>query len=92
MTRSTFPCTQCGLCCRNVHLAEQTRSLDRGDGVCRHYGEADRRCSIYDIRPEICRVDGQYELHYSERYTWDAFVAVNVEACRVLERLDAAVE
>jgi hypothetical protein len=34
-------------------------------------------------------VDRQYELHYSERYTWEEFVAVNVEACGVLERLDA---
>ncbi|WP_410910136.1 YkgJ family cysteine cluster protein [Pseudomonas sp. SIMBA_068] len=80
-----FPCNQCGLCCRNVHLAEETRFLDRGDGTCRHHDVPSKRCTIYEDRPEICRVDRQYELHYARQYGWDEFVKLNVQVCKVLE-------
>jgi Fe-S-cluster containining protein len=85
MTLTPFPCTQCGLCCRNVHLAEQTQHLDRGDGACRHYSDANKHCLIYDSRPDICRVDQQYQMHYADRYSWASFVEVNIEVCRVLQ-------
>lgn len=80
----TFPCTQCGLCCQNVHLAEQTRFLDRGDGTCRHYSQSSKGCAIYAERPDICRVDRQYALNYADRYSWDAFVTLNLEVCHLL--------
>ncbi|MOA45847.1 Flagellin N-methylase [compost metagenome] len=86
MTSPTFPCTQCGLCCRNVHLAEQTQHLDRGDGACRHYNDADKRCLVYDSRPDICRVDRQYRMHYAQQFTWKTFVELNVEVCKLLQR------
>lgn len=87
---SGFPCTQCGLCCQNVYLAEATRFLDRGDGTCMHYAEAERACSIYEQRPDICRVDRMYELHYAHRYTWTTFVRLNIEVCKKLEALAAS--
>lgn len=80
-----FPCSQCGLCCQQVHLASETRYLDRGDGSCRHYDHLSKFCSIYDKRPDICRVDLQYEKTYSRQYTWDEFIAVNLEACEFLQ-------
>ena len=82
---SKFPCTQCGLCCRNVHLAEQTKYLDRGDGTCRHYSETDKNCQIYESRPEICRVDLQYKNHYADRLSWNSFVELNLEVCKILQ-------
>ena len=86
MTLPAFPCTQCGLCCRNVHLAEQTRYLDRGDGACRHYSDADKRCLIYEARPDICRVDRQYQMHYAQQLGWEKFVEMNVAVCNLLQR------
>lgn len=79
-----FPCHQCGLCCKSVRLAEETRFLDRGDGACRHYDEIGKTCRIYDSRPEICRVDRQYVLRYAARYTWDEFVDANLRVCQQL--------
>lgn len=67
MTRLAFPCTQCGLYCRNVHLAEQTQYLDRGDGVCRHYSDIKKHWLIYETRPDIFKVDRQYEMHYAQQ-------------------------
>ncbi|MFD2642382.1 YkgJ family cysteine cluster protein [Pseudomonas japonica] len=90
MTLPAFPCSQCGLCCRNVHLAQVTQYLDRGDGTCRHYNDADRGCLIYETRPDICRVDRQYRQHYARQYSWEAFVQANLEVCHTLQRLDGA--
>jgi uncharacterized protein len=86
--RQEFPCTQCGLCCKNVFVAQETRYLDRGDGVCRHYSEASKQCSIYSERPDICRVDKQYQLHYSSKYAWYDFVAINLRICHQLQHND----
>lgn len=52
----SFDCRKCGACCRLVGSNELTRGLDRGDGACR-YLQPDNLCSIYDERPDICRVD-----------------------------------
>ena len=82
---TTFPCRRCGACCRNVDLAEETRALDRGDGTCRHYSDEDKSCRIYDHRPDICRIDRQYQLNYARQYSWNEFVAINLAACDRLE-------
>jgi len=82
-----FPCHQCGLCCQQVHRSAQTAFLDRGDGTCRHYQVASKRCAIYEQRPDVCRVDRQYALHYAERCTWDEFVAANLQVCAWLQEV-----
>lgn len=81
---SPFPCVQCGLCCQHVNLAEETRFLDRGDGTCRHYNAVSKGCNIYDRRPDICRVDLQFQLNYARLYTWEEFVALNLAVCHRL--------
>lgn len=80
-----FPCTQCGLCCQNVHLVAEIHFLDRGDGTCRHYDAPSKGCGIYADRPDICRVDRQYRLHYARQYSWDDFVLVNLAVCNSLQ-------
>ncbi|HDO1331336.1 TPA: YkgJ family cysteine cluster protein [Aeromonas veronii] len=85
MTLPAFPCTQCGQCCRNVHLAEETRYLDRGDGACLHYCDADKQCRIYETRPDICRVERQFRMNYSGLYSWEEFVEANAKVCQVLQ-------
>jgi Fe-S-cluster containining protein len=44
-------CWSCGACCKLV-------------GVCSKLG-ADNRCTIYDTRPNICRVDHVYRTYES---------------------------
>lgn len=79
-----FPCNQCGQCCRNVYLAEVTNHLDRGDGACRHYDDQSKLCSIYETRPDICRVELQYDRNYSSQYSWTQFVELNQQVCQAL--------
>jgi Fe-S-cluster containining protein len=88
MNPAAFPCTQCGACCRNVDKAAETRMLDRGDGCCVHYDDASRLCKIYESRPDICRVDVQFQRHYSHM-GWKAFCEVNVAACNTLQNLQS---
>lgn len=85
---SVFPCTQCGACCRHVNLSELTEYLDRGDGICCHYDLDSKLCSIYERRPEICRIDAFYQKHLKEQFTWNEFVELNLIACKQLENLD----
>lgn len=82
-----FPCSGCGLCCRNVDKAEETRGFDRGDGTCRHFIDLTRTCGIYDDRPDICRVDRQFAQRYASSMSWYDFVALNVRACEMLQAL-----
>lgn len=81
---NTFPCSKCGLCCQLVGTAQETKDLDRGDGVCLHYDEGTKLCSIYENRPDICRVDKQYSLNYSNEYDWETFVKINIKACEYI--------
>lgn len=84
-----FPCTQCGVCCQHVHWAEETKFLDRGDGTCKYYATDSKQCTIYAERPDICRVDRQYILHYADQCTWNEFIDLNLQVCSELERLYA---
>lgn len=81
-----FPCTQCGACCKSVHLSPATAWLGRGDGVCRHFDEEGKLCSIYDRRPDVCNVKVMFQRHYEPTVTWTAFVAANLLACTELSR------
>jgi Fe-S-cluster containining protein len=74
-------------CCKRVNLLPETAAMDRGDGTCRHLDEQLGGCVIYEQRPDICRVDRQYALHYRQQMSWEVFVRVNEQACRDLQTL-----
>jgi Fe-S-cluster containining protein len=88
LLRQPFPCSQCGLCCQHVDLAAETRFLDGGDGVCRHYDAAGKACTIYAQRPGICRVEQYYDKHYVHLYRWDEFVEMNLKVCAALAAME----
>lgn len=50
-----FPCTECGLCCQQIQNIVELKEFHLGDGVCIYY--QDQKCSIYENRPIVCRVD-----------------------------------
>ncbi|HHC6667723.1 TPA: YkgJ family cysteine cluster protein [Vibrio parahaemolyticus] len=84
ITLASFPCYSCGKCCSNVDLSQETKFLDRGDGICRHLNEDNKHCNIYESRPDICRVELQYLQNYSSTYTWEDFVEINLSICKTL--------
>lgn len=81
-----FPCDSCGKCCQNVNLSEQTKWLDSGNGVCKYFDIDTNTCRIYDERPDICNVKLQYTMNYSQNYTWQEFVDINVQVCDELKK------
>lgn len=83
--RAPFPCTKCGLCCQRVNFSEETKFLDRGDGTCRHYDMVNKSCTIYERRPDICRVDRMYILRYASDYTWEEFSKLNLQVCKDIQ-------
>ena len=69
-SKPQFPCTKCGICCNLVGAVEQLGVLreefkkanlkSKSDGRCIHL-TYDNMCSIYDKRPEICRVKSNFK-------------------------------
>lgn len=42
---------------------------------------------IYEERPDICRIDIQYEKNYSSLYSWENFIALNQKSCDILSQM-----
>ncbi|WP_367112063.1 YkgJ family cysteine cluster protein [uncultured Psychrobacter sp.] len=81
-----FPCTACGQCCKNVHKSEQTKFLDRGDGICHHFNESTLLCAIYEDRPLVCRIEDYYKANLIDIYEWEEFVELNLQVCDELNQ------
>lgn len=82
-----FPCARCGQCCRNVNQHEWYHHLDRGDGVCHLLSEESGLCTIYEKRPNICRIDGMYEKFFVADMSRGRFYTETLTACRKLRSL-----
>ena len=53
-----FACSRCAACCRRAGYVPELVELGLAEpgGACRML-EADGSCSVYAVRPRICRVD-----------------------------------
>ena len=82
----SFPCTRCGLCCQHIANIPQLANYHNGDGICKYY-DAPRGCTIYDRRPDICRIDEGYAKFFSAAMTLSEYYAANAAVCnRMQER------
>lgn len=80
----SFFCDKCGLCCRHIDKVPQLAHFDLGNGVCKYL--RDNLCSIYDDRPEICRVDYMYEKFFKNYMTLEDFYKLNEQGCEELKK------
>ncbi|MEG2040791.1 MAG: hypothetical protein RR068_06760, partial [Hafnia sp.] len=80
----SFPCTQCGLCCRHVDRSIETLWLDRGDGICTNFNTDSKVCNVYETRPLVCRIDEMYP-HFSSAMTLPGYYQANADVCNVLQ-------
>jgi len=60
--------------------------LDRGDGTCKFFNEKTKLCSIYNSRPDICRVDSIYLQYFQESITKEEFYSLNMAYCLELQK------
>lgn len=77
-----FQCDGCGCCCRNLDKSELYKDLDRGDGTCKYL--AGNKCSIYEKRPLLCRIDESYEVFFKNIYKREEYYKMNYIMCRKL--------
>ncbi len=79
-----FPCDCCGECCRHIGNIPQLKAYDIGNGVCKYL--EGNLCTIYETRPEICRVDTMYDRYFSNFYTREDFYRINTAGCAELKK------
>jgi len=82
-----FECKRCGCCCKNIGYVEEASHLDRGDGVCKYYSDDKKMCTIYDFRPDICRVDKMYK-RFKDKMTYDEYLNLSYDSCEELRELE----
>jgi len=76
----SYNCTECGECCKHV-----AGFLDTKPGTDECIFLVDNLCSIYEFRPEICRVDTIYHKYFSGTEYKD-FHNYTAEACNTMIR------
>lgn len=81
---SSFFCDKCGECCRHVDRIPQLAAFDSGNGICQYL--TDNLCSIYETRPDICRVDTMYEKFFKRMYSREEYDQLNMAACCALKK------
>ena len=79
-----FKCDMCGECCRNLKLSELYAELDDGSGKCKYLDG--NKCSIYNERPLLCRVDEAYEMYFKNIMSKEDYYRSNYESCKELKR------
>lgn len=80
-----FKCDMCGECCRHIGGIDVYKDLDDGTGVCKFL--EGNRCSIYENRPLLCRVDESYEAIFKSIMDKDAYYAQNYAVCAELKKM-----
>lgn len=78
-----FKCDMCGECCRNLDKSPLYAELDTGNGACRYL--TGNKCSIYDSRPLLCRIDESYDAFFKDIITIDEYYRLNYEVCNILK-------
>lgn len=79
-----FKCDCCGECCRKLNYSELYKDLDRGDGICKYLVE--NKCSIYESRPLICRIDESYDMFFSDLMSKEDFYKLNQNVCTYFKK------
>lgn len=81
----SFPCTICGVCCKNISHIQELKDFDLGNGVCKHLDLKTNKCKIYNERPRICNIDKMFALEYSKYFSKEEFYLININSCNLLQ-------
>lgn len=86
----TFQCSKCGACCRRAGIIPNFPEPTLADGRCIHL-LPDGTCSIYERRPDVCRVARHFDLLIRGGLIENnraKFYALNAAACNEMIRAD----
>lgn len=79
-----FKCDMCGECCRNLDKSPVYNDLHDGNGICRYL--QGNKCSIYEKRPLICRIDESYEVFFKNDMRYEEYLQLTYKCCEILKR------
>lgn len=79
MNASKYPCTKCGRCCEKAGLIPGF-PLPTHDLVCSAYDPKTKKCTQYETRPLVCRVD-EYHAAYLQSIPLALWYEANKTAC-----------
>lgn len=79
-----FKCTKCGQCCRNLNRSPIYSELHNGNGICKFL--KDNECSIYGVRPLICRIDESYDAFFKDKLSYEEYIEMNYKCCKILKK------
>ena len=80
-----FPCTSCGLCCQNISEVKELEGYALASGVCVYFDPISHECTVYESRPDACRIDEMFERKYFEHFTKVAYYEANATVCNALQ-------
>ncbi len=80
-----FPCTKCGLCCRNLNKSNIYDDLNSGDGTCIYLDTNTNLCTIYNTRPLKCNIIASYTF-FKDTMSLKDYIKLNVKACNKLKK------
>lgn len=71
-----------------MHIKETKllKEFDRGDGICK-YLTHDKKCAIYEERPDVCRIDKMYKKVYYKYFSKREFYIKNAQMCNFLQEI-----
>lgn len=83
-----FSCSCCGSCCRHIALFGQRYEwLRDASGMCRYFDAGRNLCSVYALRPLICRVREGYHTYFAH-IPFAEYLRLTKIACALLQKLD----
>lgn len=91
-----FNCSGCGQCCKNLFLTKEVseqfsesvqKLIDEfpyeiHNGVCEKL--KNNKCSVYEDRPDICKVDEGYK-YFKEEMSMEEWHSINYSICKTLQ-------
>ena len=73
-----FPCTHCGICCKNISNIAELKEFDKGNGICKYLNLQSNACEIYV----------SFEKVYRKFFSKSEFYALNISACEALQAIN----
>jgi Fe-S-cluster containining protein len=92
-----FNCSGCGLCCTKIGAIIQNKEsspvkeiIDQfpynylEDGACEKYDKVSKKCTVYETRPLMCRVDEMHK-HWPEVMSVEEYYRRTEAVCKILQ-------
>ncbi len=77
-------CSRCGTCCLHVDRVAVFSDMALPDGKCRYLSD-ENLCKIYQNRPNLCRAEYVYRIHYNHLSIEEYFKMMN-SLCKQLQK------